>query len=65
MKLKFFTLLLLFIIGNSTAQQSKKSFPDDYSGTYKGSLSYETKNGLATIPMEFHLKKTDSGNTYD
>ena len=65
MKLKFFALFVLFVIGNVTAQQSKKNFPDDYLGIYKGSLSYETKNGLATIPMEFHLNATDSANTYD
>ncbi len=57
-----FTVLIGF---QMHCQETKKQFPQDFVGVYKGQLNYETPNGIASIPMEFHLKKTDSVNTYD
>ncbi|SCY11205.1 hypothetical protein SAMN05192588_1204 [Nonlabens sp. Hel1_33_55] len=38
----------------------KKKFPEDFLGIYKGDLKITSSNGEQSIPMEFHMNKTDS-----
>ena len=57
MNSKFTLLFALLFCFQIQSQETKKQFPNDFVGIYKGELKYETPNGIATIPMEFHLKK--------
>ncbi|MEM7086842.1 MAG: hypothetical protein AAF489_11705 [Bacteroidota bacterium] len=67
--MKSSTLLfcLLFICSTPLFSQRDTSinFPDDYFGTYIGTLEISSKNGHQTYPMEFHLKPTDSPGKYE
>ncbi len=77
MKLVKFILLInsILILGcNSTKKNSNISseeknktliFPNDYTGIYKGTLFIKTLKGKQEIPMEYHLKKTDSSHKYE
>ncbi len=65
MNSKFTLLFALLFCFQIQSQETKKQFPNDFVGIYKGELKYETPNGIATIPMEFHLKKADTTKTYD
>ena len=51
-----FSLLIQF----SFAQEKTTSFPENAVGIYKGSLHINSPRGTQKIPMEFHMKKTDS-----
>ena len=59
------TLIFAFISIIVTAQNNEKQFPKDFFGTYKGDLEIINPQGKQTIPMEFHLKPTDSIGTYN
>lgn len=65
MKKLLLFLCIFTIVYHLHSQDKKNSFPEAYLGIYKGTLTYETKNGLASIPMEFHLQKTDSIDRFD
>jgi len=55
----------LFVLSYGYAQDLKKvSFPQAYFGVYKGNLKITNPKGTQTIPMEFHLKATDSIGKY-
>lgn len=55
----------LFVFSFSFSQELGKTFPEDFLGIYKGELSITTERGNQTIPMEFHLLKTDSIHKFD
>ncbi|WP_298900715.1 hypothetical protein [uncultured Psychroserpens sp.] len=57
-----FLLLGLFACFSLNAQD--KVFPDDYLGVYKGDLVITSSKGKQSLPMEFHLKATDSTDLY-
>jgi hypothetical protein len=40
------------------------AFPDDYLGKYKGILHVTNPKGRSELPMEFHLLKTTSPDTF-
>lgn len=64
--LKYFINFLLIIISFSMVAQEKKiKFPHAFTGIYKGDLNIINAKGKQTIPMEFHLKKTNSKNKFD
>ncbi len=46
------------------AQKTGFSFPEDALGSYSGTLFIDSPRGKQQIPMEFHMKKTDSVNKY-
>ena len=65
---RFIHLILAGIIttGISFAQNDASSvFPDDYLGVYKGKLNINSDRGTQEITMEFHLKATDSIDTFE
>lgn len=62
---KLILFSLLIFISPLYSQEVKKVFPADYTGIYKGELTYETPKGPAKIPMEFQFRKTDSIHKYD
>ncbi len=65
MKSISFLIALLCIIEVSLSQEiSSKVFPDSYFGIYTGTLSINTEKGSTQVPMEFHLKATDSIGKY-
>ncbi len=47
------------------AQNDERQFPEDFYGTYLGDLEIVNPQGKQTIPMEFHLKPTDSIGIYE
>ena len=55
-------LSILFLISVSliSSQEKKEQFPDNAIGVYKGDLTIASSKGKQTLPMEFHLQKTDS-----
>lgn len=61
MKKLIFFFVSVFFISFCSAQ----SFPEDYVGKYKGTLTIDSPRGKQEIPMEFHLNKTDSANKFD
>lgn len=61
---KILFLILVIAANPFYGQELTKAFPDDYVGVYKGKLQYETPKGMTQIPMEFHLKKTDTTHVY-
>jgi len=65
--MKFILLTLSFFFTSLGVAQNleTKKFPKDFIGTYKGDLIINNDNGSNTIPMEFHLKPTNSPNEYD
>ncbi|WP_288954612.1 hypothetical protein [uncultured Polaribacter sp.] len=54
------SILLLFSVSVISCQEKKDQFPDNALGIYKGDLIIMSTKGKQTIPMEFHLQKTDS-----
>ncbi|MCW5520020.1 hypothetical protein J1N09_09235 [Aureitalea sp. L0-47] len=60
--LLFFPFLCSFGINAQT--ESELSFPEDYFGVYKGTLEIEAERGSQEVPMEFHLKPTDTIGKY-
>ena len=65
---RFIHLILAGIIttGISFAQNDVSSvFPDDYLGVYNGKLNINSDRGTQEITMEFHLKATDSMDTFE
>ncbi|MEM1001316.1 MAG: hypothetical protein AAGH46_01555 [Bacteroidota bacterium] len=63
MKLRAFIIGILFFQSGIIAQ-NKVNFPEDYYGSYKGDLVIMNAKGKQTIPMEFHLRSTDTVGTY-
>ncbi len=58
-------LVFLFLVGQlSFGQSDSLQFPQDFYGIYKGDLHITNAKGEQTIPMEFHLKATDSIGKY-
>ncbi|WP_075341599.1 hypothetical protein [Tenacibaculum agarivorans] len=57
----------LFLVSSYflTAQNKATNFPEAFLGKYKGSLEISTKKGNQTIPMEFHLTKTDKDSVFN
>lgn len=47
------------------SQEKKDTFPNNFLGIYKGDLIINSAKGTQKIPMEFHLKKTDSTHKFD
>ncbi|AVI51176.1 hypothetical protein C5O00_08295 [Pukyongia salina] len=65
---RFIHLILAGIITTaiSFAQNDVSSvFPDDFLGVYKGKLNINSDRGTQEITMEFHLKATDSMDTFE
>lgn len=60
MKNVFLFCCLYFITTIGFCQTQNATFPDDFVGVYKGKLQIFSPRGTQEIPMEFHLKKTDS-----
>ncbi|MFY0629837.1 MAG: hypothetical protein JXR05_05610 [Flavobacteriaceae bacterium] len=65
MKKYCFLFVLFFICSSIFSQKKKGVFPDDFTGEYKGMLIIDSPRGTQEVPMEFHLKKTDSIHKYD
>lgn len=62
------SVLLIFFfafITSGFSQDKKESFPNNVLGIYKGDLIINSAKGIQKIPMEFHLKKTDSVHKFD
>ena len=65
MKFKLALFNTVFVMVFGFCQEAKnESFPTDYLGIYKGDLKIVNTSGTQTIPMEFHLKATDSIGKY-
>lgn len=64
MKKITFVIIAIFVSLSSISQEIK-SFPENVLGTYKGTLQIDSPRGKQEIPMEFHLKKTDSLHKFD
>lgn len=66
MKIFRFLLFLSFFCSFGIVAQTEPNanFPDDYFGIYKGTLEIEAENGIREIPMELHLKPTDTIGKY-
>ena len=63
---KYYSLFVLLFVSFSIFSQKKEStFPNDFTGEYKGTLIIDSPRGSQEIPMEFHLKKTDSVHKFD
>ncbi|WP_417799413.1 hypothetical protein [Tenacibaculum sp.] len=60
MKNLFFFCSLFLLIFSSIAQEQSVSFPNDFLGVYKGTLYIHSAKGQQEIPMEFHMKQSDS-----
>lgn len=56
---------LAFLIQLGFSQQKISNFPENALGVYKGTLEINSTRGNQKIPMEFHLKKTDSIHKFD
>ncbi|WP_298878847.1 hypothetical protein [uncultured Polaribacter sp.] len=54
---------LVFFSGYS--QKKSIDFPENALGIYKGTLVINSSKGEQEIPMEFHLKKTDSAHKFN
>lgn len=58
-------LLILLFSGISTAQTTDNtSIPEDFFGSYKGTLEITGANAQS-VAMEFHLKQTDSVGVFE
>lgn len=59
-------LIIVMILGcfSLSAQSDALQFPQDFFGIYKGNLKITNSKGTQTIPMEFHLRATDSVGKY-
>ena len=65
MKYVYSILLFFGLMTVSFSQESSNTiFPQDYLGIYKGDLKIVNASGAVIIPMEFHLKATDSLSKY-
>ncbi len=53
------------IVSLGFSQEKKDTFPNNFLGIYKGDLTINSARGTQKIPMEFHLKKTDSVHQFD
>ncbi|SDS36368.1 hypothetical protein SAMN05216503_2821 [Polaribacter sp. KT25b] len=60
--LLFFTFLVFF---SGFSQKASTEFPESAIGIYKGILLIDSPKGKQEIPMEFHLKKTDSVHKFN
>lgn len=60
MKAYLYTFLLLFIGSQAFSQNTDQAFPENYLGSYKGTLLIDSPSGQQKIVMEFQLKKTDT-----
>jgi hypothetical protein len=47
------------------SQKNNIKFPNNVLGIYKGDLKINTSKGSQIIPMEFHIRKTDSIHKFD
>jgi hypothetical protein len=66
MKYLYVIAFFLSITSFSFCQETKSAnFPTDYLGVYKGDLKIVNSAETETIPMEFHLKATDSIDKYE
>lgn len=61
----FLTVLTACFFITMIFAQDKESFPERFLGSYKGDLEIYNSKGMQTIPMEFHLFKKDSLDTYE
>ena len=66
MKTPVLFLFILFanFLGITAQEDSNLSFPNDYFGVYTGTLKINSERGSQEVPMEFHLKPTDSVGKY-
>lgn len=60
MKTYFLFFLLFFSISGGFSQEKGTDFPENATGIYKGTLVIDSARGTQEIPMEFHMKSTDS-----
>ena len=60
--IKFILIIFSLIV---VGQEKDLKFPVDFLGVYKGDLTIANAKGKQIIPMEFHLKKTDSKDKFD
>jgi len=65
MKAKLFFSYFLFLITTIVSQDKPLNFPNDFLGSYKGTIVINNSKGRQEIAMEFHLKKTTLANKYD
>lgn len=65
--MKYLLIVCGFFVTLICSAQTENNiiFPEDYLGVYKGVLEIESQNGNQSIPMEFHLKATDSVNKFN
>lgn len=61
---QFFLLTFLLSSLFTFSQEKELQFPHDFFGIYKGNLKITNPKGTQIIPMEFHLKATDSVGKY-
>ena len=64
MKYILFCCCFLVLSGFIHSQEKTLTFPNNAIGIYKGNLQISSSKGMQTIPMEFHLKATNSPNTF-
>ena len=65
MKKIFLSFLFLGVVNLSFTQENTIKFPNNVLGVYKGDLKINNSKGSQIIPMEFHIKKTDSLHKFD
>lgn len=65
MKQSIFFIYFLALISLTFSQEKTTSFPENAVGIYKGVLHINASGRTQEIPMEFHLKKTDSAHKFD